>query len=220
MSNEYLQYQLGNDLRNIDVHTGSGAGYCMTANRISYQFDFRGPSMAVDSACSSSLVAAFLACQSLWSGQCSVAIAAGVNVILSPAFNVFYTKGGLSARDGKCKTFSAAADGIGRGEGAGVVILKLLSQAQRDGDRIYASIRGGAVNHDGRSNGLTAPNRWAQEQLLRAAYRHAGVSPGAVQYVELHGTGTLIGDPIEAKALGAVLSEDRPPDRRRNCRVD
>jgi acyl transferase domain-containing protein len=217
MSNDYLHNQLADQFRNIDVHTASGAGFCMTANRLSYQFDLHGPSVAVDSACSSSLVAVFLACQSLWSGQATAALAAGVNLILSPAFNVFYAKGGLSAPDGKCKTFSAAADGIGRGEGAGVVVLKTLSQARQDGDRIYAVIRGGAVNHDGRSNGLTAPNRWAQERLLRAAYRHAGVSAKDVGYVELHGTGTLIGDPIEAQALGAILAEGREAEDR--CRV-
>lgn len=213
MGNEYMQHQTADNFRRIDVHTGSGAGFCMTANRISYQFDFRGPSMAVDSACSSSLVTTFMACQSLWSEQCELALAAGVNIMLSPAFNIFYAKAGLAAPDGRCKTFSAQADGIGRGEGAGMVVLKRLRDARRDKDNIYAVIRGGAVNHDGRSNGVTAPNRWAQEELLRTAYRHAGVSPADVQYVELHGTGTLIGDPIEANALGAVLTQDRPQDQ-------
>lgn len=218
MSNDYLQHQLADTFTRIDVHTGAGAGYSMTANRLSYLFDFRGPSVAVDCACSSSLVAAFLACQAIWTGQSRVALAAGVNLMLSPAFNVFYAKGGLSAPDGKCKTFSAAADGIGRGEGAGVVVLKSLAHARADGDRIYAVIRGGAVNHDGRSNGLTAPNRWAQEQLLRTAFKHARVKASELQYIELHGTGTYIGDPIEANALGAVLREDDTP-RAQPCLV-
>ncbi len=208
MSNDYLQYQLADELQRVDVHTGAGAGYSMTANRLSYLFDLHGPSVAVDSACSSSLTAAFLACQAIWTGQSRVALAAGVNLMLSPAFNVFYAKAGLSAPDGLCKTFSANADGIGRGEGVGVVVLKSLSDAHADRDRVYAVICGGAINHDGRSNGLTAPNRWAQEKLLRAALRHADVRPADLQYVELHGTGTLIGDPIEANALGAVLLED------------
>ena len=218
MSNDYQNHQGGDDWRKIDVHTGSGAGYSMTANRLSYLFDFRGPSVAVDSACSSSLVAVFQGCQAIWTGQANLALAAGTNLMLSPAFSIFYTKGGLSAADGKCKTFSAAADGIGRGDGAGVVILKRLADAQADGDRVYAVIRGGAVNHDGRSNGLTAPNRWAQEKLLRTAFRQAGVKGSDLQYVELHGTGTLIGDPIEANALGAVLLED-PTPRARPCLV-
>lgn len=207
MTNDYLRLQLGDSYRRIDVHTGSGAGLCMLANRLSYQFDLRGPSAAVDTACSSSLVAVFQACQALWTRQSHLAVAAGVNVMLDPAFHVFYAKAGLSAPDGRCKTFSAAANGIGRAEGAGVVVLKRLQDALADGDPLYAVIRGGAVNHDGRSNGLTQPNRWAQEQLLRRAFDHAAIDRQALQYIELHGTGTLIGDPIEANALAAVLTE-------------
>ncbi|MBC7983803.1 MAG: hypothetical protein H7Y02_08120, partial [Candidatus Obscuribacterales bacterium] len=207
MTNEYMRHQLADAYHRVDVHTGSGAGLCMLANRLSYQFDLRGPSVAVDTACSSSLVAVFQACQSLWTGQSRLAIAAGVNVMLDPACNVFYGKAGLSAPDGKCKTFSAAANGIGRAEGAGVVILKRLQDALTDNDPIYAVIRGGAVNHDGRSNGLTQPNRWAQEQLLRRAFEHAQVDAKELEYIELHGTGTLIGDPIEANAIGSVLTE-------------
>jgi acyl transferase domain-containing protein/acyl carrier protein len=145
----------------------------------------------------------------LWTHQSTVAIAAGVNVMLDPAFNIFYSKAGLSAADGRCKTFSGAADGIGRAEGAGVIVLKTLRDALANGDRVYAVIRGGAVNHDGRSNGLTQPNRWAQEQLLRTAFAHAGIASADMDYVELHGTGTLIGDPIEANALGTVLADQR-----------
>ena len=208
MTNDYFRLQLGDGYRRVDTHTGSGGGLGMLANRVSYQFDLRGPSITVDTACSSSLVAVLQACQSLWSGQSRLALAAGVNVILDPSINVFYTKAGLAAADGRCKTFSASADGIGRAEGAGVVVLKPLSRAQADGDRIHAVIRGGAINHDGRSNGMTQPNRWAQEALLRSAYAHAGVSGRDLQYIELHGTGTLIGDPIEANALASVLTED------------
>ncbi|MHA6848274.1 type I polyketide synthase [Ralstonia syzygii] len=207
MSNDYLRHQTEDDYRRIDTHTGGGVGFAMVANRISYQFDLRGPSMAIDTACSSSLTAAFHACQSIWTGQSRIAFAAGVNLMLDPTFDIFYAKAGLLAPDGKCKTLSAQADGIGRGEGAGVVVLKSLGDALADGDRIHAVIRGGAVNHDGRSNGIAAPNRWAQEALLRSATRHAGVSPRDLQYVELHGTGTLIGDPIEANALGTVMNE-------------
>jgi acyl transferase domain-containing protein len=213
MSNDYLRHQTSSEFLHIDRHTGSGSGYCMIANRISYQFNLRGPSMAIDSACSSSLVSTFMACESLWTNQCSLALAAGVNLILSPAISVFYTRGGLSAPDGKCRTFSDDATGMGRGEGAGIVVLKRLSCAVRDGDNIYAVIRGGSINHNGRGNGMSAPNRWAQQQLLRKAYEHAGITPGELQYVELHGTGTLIGDAIEATALGSVLAEDRRVDQ-------
>ncbi|MGH8760213.1 MAG: type I polyketide synthase, partial [Burkholderiales bacterium] len=217
MTNDYMRHQLADSYRRIDVHTGSGAGLCMLANRLSYQFDLRGPSAAVDSACSSSLVAVFHACQSLWTGQSRLALAAGVNLMLDPAFNVFYAKAGLSAPDGRCKTFSAGADGIGRAEGAGVVVLKALQDALADKDPIYAVIRGGAINHDGRSNGLTQPNRWAQEQLLRRAFAHSGIDKDELEYIELHGTGTLIGDPIEANALAAVLTESS--ERNNSCLV-
>lgn len=217
MSNEYLRHQTANEYQLIDRYTGAGSGYCMIANRISYQFNLRGPSMAIDSACSSSLISTFTACQSLWTHQCSLALAGGVNLILSPTLSVFYTRGGLSAADARCRTLSSDASGMGRGEGAGIVILKRLSDAVRDGDNIYALIRGGAANHNGRGNGMSAPNRWAQELLLRKAYEHAGVKARDLDYVELHGTGTLIGDAIEATALGSVLAEDQLRDRL--CRV-
>jgi myxalamid-type polyketide synthase MxaB len=194
-----------------DPHATTGTGNCIAANRISYVFDLRGPSLAIDSACSSSLVAVHLACESLWRGESTLALAGGVNVLLLPSAMVGFTKSGLMAADGRCKTFDARADGYVRGEGAGMVLLKPLAQAQADGDRIYAIIRGSAVNQDGRSNGLTAPNPQAQEAVLRAAYQRAGVAPADVQYVEVHGTGTKLGDSMELKALGKVLSEQRPP---------
>ena len=138
-------------------------------------------------------------------------MAGGVNLILSPAITMNFTKAGVMAPDGRCKTFDAGANGYVRSEGAGLVVLKPLSRALADGDPIYAVIRGSAVNQDGRSNGLMAPNPLAQEAVLREAYRRADVSPGDVQYVEAHGTGTLLGDPIEARALGRVLADGRPP---------
>jgi acyl transferase domain-containing protein/acyl-CoA synthetase (AMP-forming)/AMP-acid ligase II/acyl carrier protein len=187
--------------------TGNAAS--IAANRLSYLLDFRGPSLAIDTACSSSLVAVHLACQSLHRGEATLALAGGVNLILAPEITANFAKAGFLAPDGRCKTFDAQADGYVRGEGVGVVVLKPLARALADGDPVYAVIRGSAVNQDGRSNGLTAPNRQAQEEVLRASYRQAGVAPGQVQYVEAHGTGTFLGDPIEAKALGAVLAEGR-----------
>jgi acyl transferase domain-containing protein len=196
---------------NFDAHTGTGNLSAMKANRLSYFFGLVGPSMAVDSACSSSLVAVHLACQSLWSGESALALVGGVHLLLSPGMSVGYSKGGFMAPDGRCKTFDALADGYVRGEGAGIVVLKRLSEAEAQGDRVYAVILGSAVNQDGFSNGITAPNPLSQEAVLRTAYRNAGVSPGQVHYVEAHGTGTKLGDPIEMKALGAVLAEGRPP---------
>jgi acyl transferase domain-containing protein/acyl carrier protein len=210
-NNDYGRIQF-NDPHRIDAYAGTGNALSIAANRISYLFDFRGPSMAIDTACSSSLVAVHLACRSLWNGESSLALAGGVNLILSPAITINFSKAGVMAPDGRCKAFDARADGYVRGEGAGLVVLKPLSRALADGDPIYAVIRGSAVNQDGRSNGLMAPNPLAQAAVLREAYRRAGASPGDVQYVEAHGTGTLLGDPIEARALGAVLSIDRPPE--------
>src|SRR6202022_391454 len=211
-TNEYGRIQF-NDLRCIDAYAGTGNALSIAANRISYVFDFRGPSMAIDTACSSSLVAVHLACCSLWNGDSTLAVAGGVNLILSPAIAIGFTKAGAMAPDGRCKAFDARANGYVRSEGAVVVVLKPLSKAWADGDAIYRVIRGSAVNQDGRSNGLMAPNPLAQETVRREAYRQAAVPPGKVQYVEAHGTGTLLGDPIEAKALGAVLGVERPPGR-------
>jgi acyl transferase domain-containing protein len=181
----------------------------MTANRVSYQLDLRGPSMAVDTACSSSLVATQLACAALRAGECDQAVAAGVNVILTPALGIFYTQAGLSAPDARCKPFSAHADGIGRCEGVAAVVLRRLEDAQAERLPIYAVIRGGRGELRRRSNGITAPSRWAQEEVVRQAYRRAGVSPADISFVEAHGTGTILGDLIEARALGAVHSVPR-----------
>jgi 8-amino-7-oxononanoate synthase len=200
MANEWAHLHL-RDYREITAQAGSGNGYFMTANRLSYQLDLRGPSLAVDTACSSSLVAVHLAAQALRNGECDQAVAAGVNLTLTPAVNVFYTKAGLAAPDGRCKPFSGSADGIGRGEGVAVVVLRRLEDAVEAGLPIYAVIKGGAVNSDGRSNGITAPNRWAQQQVAATAYRAAGIVPAQISFLEAHGTGTLLGDMIEAKAL-------------------
>jgi acyl transferase domain-containing protein len=192
-----------------DAYAGTGCALSVAANRISYFLDLQGPSIAVDTACSSSLVAIHLACRSLWSGESSLALAGGVNLILSPHVTVNFSKAGFMSPDGRCKAFDESANGYVRSEGAGVVVLKPLERAVADGDRIYAVIRGSAVNQDGRSNGLTAPNIEAQKSVLRDAYRSAGIREKDVAYVEAHGTGTLLGDPIEAKALGAVLGQGR-----------
>ncbi len=195
-------------------HRVTGSSGSIAANRISHFFDFRGPSLAIDTACSSSLVAVHLACKSLWDGESGLAMAGGVNLILEPEVFASFAQTGFLSPGGRCKTFDAGADGYVRGEGAGIVVLKPMSRALADGDPIYAVIRGGAVNQDGRTNGLTAPSRQAQEAVLRAAYRHAGIAPGQVDYVEAHGTGTPLGDPIELTALGAVLGEGRDAGRR------
>ncbi|MFD5753187.1 type I polyketide synthase [Streptomyces sp. NPDC127033] len=201
MGNEWAQLHL-TDYPNVTAQAGTGNGYCMTANRISYHLDLKGPSLAVDTACSSSLVAAHLAVNALLSEECDHALVGGVNVALTPALSIFYTQAGLSSPDGRCKPFSAEADGIGRGEGVGVIVLRRLRDAIADGQRVYAVIRGIAVNQDGRSNGLTAPSRWAQQEVLGAAYRRAGVDPSDVVFTEAHGTGTALGDMMEVKALG------------------
>ena len=196
-----------------DPYATTGTGNCIAANRISYLFDFKGPSLAVDTACSSSLVAIHLACQSLWTGESEMAVAGGVNVLLLPTVTAGFSKGGFMSGDGRCKSFDASADGYVRSEGAGIVVLKPLPVALADGDPIYAVIRGSAVNQDGFSQGMAAPNPKAQTAVLQAAYRLAQVDPAAVNYVEAHGTGTKLGDPVEAQALGAVLSVGRGPDQ-------
>jgi phthiocerol/phenolphthiocerol synthesis type-I polyketide synthase C len=212
-TNDYANLQLGQPDQ-IDAYSGTGNALSIAANRLSYFYDFRGPSMAIDTACSSSLVAIHLACRSLREGECTLAVAGGVNVMLSPALGMNFSKAGVLAADGRCKVFDARADGYVRGEGAGIVVLKPLSRALADGDPIYAVIRGSATNQDGRTNGLMAPSRRSQEAVLVEAYRRAGLSPGAADYVEAHGTGTSLGDAIEAKALGAVLAQGRAPGSR------
>ena len=192
----------------------TGTASSIIANRVSYFYDFRGPSVAIDTACSSSLVAAHQGVQALRSGEADVAIVGGVNALITPLVTVGFDEvGGVLAPDGLIKSFSADADGYARSEGGGMLVLKRVADARRDGDDILAVIAGSAVNHDGRSNGLLAPNPDAQAEVLRKAYKDAGIDPRTVDYIEAHGTGTILGDPIEADALGRVVGKGRPVDR-------
>jgi amino acid adenylation domain-containing protein len=195
----------------IDAHTNAGGAMCIAANRISYLLDLRGPSLAVDTACSSSLTAVHLACRSIAAGECELAIAGGVNVLLAPEPTIGFCKTAMLSPDGRCHAFDARANGYVRGEGAGAVILKPLERALEDGDSIYAVIRGSAINQDGRTPGLSVPSAAQQKEMLRQALREANVSACAIQYVEAHGTGTAVGDPIEADAIGTVFSNGRAP---------
>lgn len=192
----------------------TGTASSIIANRVSYFYDFRGPSVAVDTACSSSLVAAHQGVQALRSGEADVAIVGGVNALITPLVTVGFDEvGGVLAPDGLIKSFSQDADGYARSEGGGMLVLKRVRDARRDGDEILAVIAGSAVNHDGRSNGLLAPNPDAQAEVLRKAYKDAGIDPRTVDYIEAHGTGTILGDPIEADALGRVVGRGRPADK-------
>ena len=202
-----------NGVASIGQHTVTGYHDSIVANRVSYVLGLHGPSLTVDSACSSALVSVHLACESLRRGESTLALAGGVNLNLIPESMVGVSKFGALSPDGRCFTFDARANGYVRGEGGGVVVLKLLSQALLDGDPIACVIRGSAVNNDGASSSLTAPNPLAQEALLRSAYERAGIDPAEVHYVEAHGTGTQLGDPMEARALGAVFGPGRAPDR-------
>ena len=205
----YMQMKSG-DPTVFGPHFASGIAHSVLSGRVSYLLGLQGPSITIDTACSSSLVAIHLACQALRNRECRLALAGGVNLILTPDIYIALSRARMLAPDGLCKAFDAAADGFGRGEGAAVVALKRLSDAQEDGDRILAVIRGSAVNQDGPSSGLTAPNGPAQEAVIRAALAQADLSPRQVGYVEAHGTGTELGDPLEAQALGAVFAADRP----------
>ena len=194
------------DLKQLAAYSGVGNAFSVAANRLSYIFDFHGPSVAVDTACSSSLVAVHMACQALNAGEADVALAAGVNVILAAETTVTFSQAGMMSPTGRCKTFDASADGYVRSEGVGVLVLKRLSDAQRDGDAILALIRGSAVNQDGRSQGISAPNPAAQAAVIRTAMMRAGVGPEDLDYIEAHGTGTRLGDPIEMEGLAAALA--------------
>jgi acyl transferase domain-containing protein/thioesterase domain-containing protein/acyl carrier protein len=207
--NDYGTLQSGAALSSIDAYRGTGNGYCFSAGRLSYHLGLQGPSLAVDTACSSSLVAIHLAAQSLRTGECDVALAGGVHLMLAPETMVLLCRTRALSPDGRCKTFSAAADGYGRGEGAAVIVLKRLSDALAAGDRIDAVLRATSVNHDGPSSGLTVPNGPAQEAVIRHALARAGVAPADVDYVEAHGTGTALGDPMELTALAAVYGAGR-----------
>jgi acyl transferase domain-containing protein/SAM-dependent methyltransferase/acyl carrier protein len=209
-SNDYAQLQMQfGDPAKIDAYLATGMCHSVAAGRLSYTLGLQGPSVALDTACSSSLVAIHLACQSLRLGECRMALAGGVNLILAPELLINFSKSHMMAADGRCKTFDASADGFVRGEGCGAVVLKTLSDAVADGDNILAVIRGTAVNQDGRSSGLTVPNGSAQQEVMRKALTNAGVHPSEVGYVEAHGTGTTLGDPIEVHALNAIYGEGR-----------
>lgn len=200
------------DLHVVDGHTGTGLAQSIAANRISYFFDFKGPSFVVDTACSSALVAIHLACRSIWNEESSMAVAGGVNALLTPDVTIALGKGGMLSPDGRCRSFDAAGNGYVRGEGAGVAILKPLQKALEDKDPIYALILSSTSNQDGRTLAMPVPNGESQKTLLREGCATAGISPHQIQYLEAHGTGTPIGDPIEANAQGEVLSENRPAD--------
>ena len=208
-SPDYLRRILRCNPGDVDGQVFTGSLASVAAGRIAYLLGLQGPCMAIDTACSSSLVAVHQACQSLRTGESDLALAGGVNLILSPESSYVLRQLQALSPDGRCKTFDARANGYVRGEGCGVVVLKRLSDAQRDGDRIWALVRGSAVNQDGRSAGLTAPNMLAQQALLRQALHSARVEPEQIGYVETHGTGTPLGDPIEIEALIAVLGRPR-----------
>jgi acyl transferase domain-containing protein/acyl carrier protein len=208
-ASDYQTMLLARGENAIDGYLASGTAPSIAAGRISYTLGLQGPSMAIDTACSASLVAVHLACQSLRTRECSMALAGGVNAILSPTTTIALSKAHMMAPDGLCKSFDSRADGFVRSEGCGIVVLKRLSDAVADGDHILALIRGSAVNQDGRSSGMTAPNGMAQEGVIRSALAQAGVQPEEIGYVEAHGTGTSLGDPIEAHALAEVLGAGR-----------
>jgi phthiocerol/phenolphthiocerol synthesis type-I polyketide synthase D len=195
----------------VDGDVGTGNPHSTAVGRISYVLGLQGPSMAVDTACSSSLVAVHLACQSLRLHESDLALAGGVQLCLSPFTSIAFSKWAALSPRGRCQTFDAGADGFVRSDGAGVVVLKRLADAVRDRDRVLAVVRGSAVNQDGRSNRLTAPNVLAQRNVITEALRAAGVAPDTVNYVETHGTGTMLGDSIELEALTATYGRGEAP---------
>src|SRR6478752_5510991 len=195
----------------IDAYLSTGIPHSSAVGRISYLLGLRGPAVAVDTACSSSLVAVHLACQSLRLRESDLALAGGVQLNLSPSTSIAMSKWSALSPRGRCHAFDSRADGFVRGEGVGVVVLKRLADAVRDGDRVLAVVRGSAVNQDGRSNGMTAPNVLAQRDVITDALRVGGVAPDAVNYIEAHGTGTVLGDPIEFEALSATYGRGDVP---------
>lgn len=192
-----------------DLHAGTGSALSIVSNRVSHKYDFHGPSATVDTACSSSLTATDLACNALWRGASDLAIVGGVNVLLDPSIFISFSKANMLSKTGRVRTFDAAADGFVRAEGAGAVLLKRLSQAIADHDRVYAVIRGTAVNQDGHTSTISVPSAEAQCEMLATACRDAGLKPADIDFVEAHGTGTPVGDPIEARAIGNVFGRER-----------
>ncbi|KAJ5369422.1 hypothetical protein N7509_014034 [Penicillium cosmopolitanum] len=198
---------------NISPHVAMGSSGCSIANRVSHRLNLHGPSITLDTACSSSLVALHLACQSLWTQESEAALAGGVNAILRPESTILMSKAGFLSPDGSCKSFDATANGYVRSEGVGMVFLKPLSRAIQEKDRVYALVRSSLVNQDGyTAEGFTVPNLTAQAALLRSVYAQSGIDPAKVHYVEAHGPGTSVGDPIEANALGEQLGQVRSED--------
>ncbi|HME16844.1 MAG TPA: type I polyketide synthase, partial [Mycobacterium sp.] len=195
----------------IDAYSATGNAHAVAVGRIAYLLGLRGPAVAIDSACSSSLVTIHLACQSLRLRESDLALAGGVSLILRPETQIAMSKWGMLSPNGRCYSFDAHADGFVRGEGAGVVVLKRLTDAVRDGDRVLAVVRGSAINQDGRSNGLTAPNTIAQCDVISRALRSADVTAGSVNFIEAHGTGTALGDPIEFEALADLYGRGDGP---------
>ena len=210
--NDYAQLMLERDPALYDLYMGSGAAHSVAAGRLSYWLGLRGPCVAMDTACSSSLTAIHFACQSLRSRECSFALAGGVNVILTPLVSINHSRAKMLSPDGRCKAFDESADGFSRSDGCGVVALKRLDDAQADGDPILAVVRGTAINQDGKTSGITVPNGLAQEQVIQRALADAGVEPSEVEYIEAHGTGTSLGDPIEVEALAAAYGPGRSHD--------
>jgi acyl transferase domain-containing protein len=212
-SNDYLLRLAQADLAAVDPYFSTGNAHGTAAGRVAYFLRWQGPALAIDTACSSSLVAVHLAMQSLHDDECDTALALGVNLMLAPQLGVSLSQAGVLSPSGACRAFAAGADGFVRGEGCGGILLKRLSRARQDGDRIVAVLRGSAINQDGRSNGLTAPNGTAQQAVIRAALEDAGLAADEIDYVEAHGTGTPLGDPIEMHALSSVFSPRARPLR-------
>lgn len=205
-SNDYFSLLAGNSVQ-LDAFVSTGASHSLASNRVSYLLNISGPSEPIDTACSSSLVAIHRAVEAIHNGECEMALAGGVNVLSSPLFYITLNKAGMLSPDGRCKTFDKKANGYVRGEGAGAIFLKPLSKAEADNDYIYAVIKGSAENHGGKAKSLTAPNPNAQAELLKKAYKKANISPETVTYIEAHGTGTSLGDPIEINGLKKAFSE-------------
>ena len=210
-SNDYANVAQS-DPKNVDVHTNSGSTLSIASNRIAYLFDLKGPAVSVDTACSSALVAVNLACEAVWSGQASMALAGGVNALLTPDASIGFSKASMLSPSGQCFAFDSRANGYVRGEGAGMLVIKPLEEAQQDGDRIYCTIRAAVINQDGNTSSMTVPGVESQAEMLDIAYRQAGMEPKRVRYMEAHGTGTPVGDPIETRALGQVLARGRDED--------